>query len=71
MRLVDHKLVEIALEHTSGTEFERFFHAFYPAIAGINFVALGGVHDGGADAFLGEAIYERGNNRADTFYQAS
>ena len=71
MQVVDHKLVEIALEHTSGTEFERFFHAFYPAIAGIDFVPLGGVHDGGADAFLAEAIYIRGNNRPDTFYQAS
>ena len=52
MQTVDYRLVEIALEHVAGSDFEKFFHAFYPALAGVQFVPLGGVHDGGADAFL-------------------
>ena len=71
MQNVDHRLVEIALENTSGTEFEKFFHAFYPAIAGIEFVPLGGVRDGGADAFHDELILESQSCRHRTFYQAS
>ena len=31
---------------------------FYSALTGIQFIPLGGVHDGGADAFLDESIYE-------------
>lgn len=73
MRKVDHRLVAIALENTSGTEFEQFFHAFYPAIAGIEFVPLGGVRDGGADAFQDGLILESQSksNKHQTFYQAS
>ena len=69
--MVNLKLVEIALEHAVGSVFEQFFHSFYPALAGIEFVPLGGVHDGGADAFQGMGLYEGVTGRAGTFYQAS
>ena len=68
MQTVDHKLVEIALERTNGTDFEDFFQAFYPAVAGIEFVPLGGTHDGGGDAFQGEGLF---GGKPGIFYQAS
>ena len=71
MTIVNHKQVEIALVHVSGTDFEKFFHMFYSALTGIQFIPLGGVHDGGADAFLDESIYEGKSPRPGTFYQAS
>ena len=71
MNTVNLKRVEIALEHVNGSDFEKFFHAFYPALAGIDFVPLGGVHDGGADAFQGEGLFETAGGRSDTFYQAT
>lgn len=71
MSTVDPRLVEIALEYVSGDDFERFFHAFYPELAGISFIPLGGIHDGGADAFQGDQILEGKTGRAGTFYQAS
>ena len=69
--MVNLKLAEVALKYVEGTAFERFFHAFYPALAGIEFVPLGGTHDGGADAFQDNAVYEAGSQRPGTFYQAS
>ena len=71
MSTLDIKLVEIALEHVTGTDFERFFHAFFPALAGIDFVPLGGTHDGGADAFQDETIFDGQKGRPNTFYQAT
>lgn len=71
MSTINQKLVEIALERASGTEFEHFFHVFYPSLAGIEFVPLGGVHDGGADAFHGEGLFEGKAGRPGTFYQAT
>jgi len=71
MQTVNLKLVEIALDHVGGTDFERFFQTFYPAIAGIEFIPLGGVHDGGADAFQGEGLFEGKARRPGTFYQAT
>lgn len=72
METVNHKLVEIALVHVEGTPFEQFFHAFCPPLIGNEFVPLGGVHDGGADAFLAtKGIYEGKGVNPDTFYQAS
>lgn len=59
----------IALERAEGSVFERFFHAFYPAIAGDEFIPLGGTGDGGGDAFQGEAIYA--GKQSGCFYQAS
>ena len=71
MQLVNQELAEIALDRISGVEFERFFRTFYPALADIEFVPLGGVHDGGADAYHGEDLLERKGARPGTFYQAS
>ena len=71
MSEVNLQLVEIALEHVTGTDFEKFFQAFYPALAGIDFIPLGGVHDGGADAFQSEKLLEGRDGRPNTFYQAS
>lgn len=71
MQTVNLKLVEIALEHTNGSDFESFFQTFYAALAGIEFVPLGGVHDGGADAFQGDGVYEGKAGRPGTFYQAT
>ncbi|MDE3042417.1 MAG: hypothetical protein KGJ82_17850 [Nitrospirota bacterium] len=67
--LIHSDLVEVALERTSGTSFEYFVNSFFPAIAGVNFVPLGGVHDGGADAFQTQSLWA--DSRAEIFYQAS
>ena len=71
MKAVNQKLVEIALEQVHGSDFEQFFHAFYPALSGIGFVPLGGVSDGGADAFQDHGLYQGKAHRPSTFYQAS
>ena len=71
MKPINHELVEIALERVSGTDFEHFFQVFYPAIVGVDFVPLGGIHDGGADAFLQDRFFEATTNRPDTFFQAT
>ena len=69
MQLLNHKRVEIALEHTSGTEFEQFCHVFLTAVIGVELVPLGGVHDGGADAFLGEGLLQSKQEKPDNFFQ--
>ncbi|MGO6970131.1 hypothetical protein [Rhizobium ruizarguesonis] len=71
MSLIDLKLATIALDHAKGSDFENFFHAFYPALAGINFVPLGGTHDRGADAFQDDRVFETESGRVGTFYQAT
>jgi hypothetical protein len=71
MQTVNFKRAEIALEHVHGIDFEHFFQAFYPALAGIDFLPLGGHQDGGADAIQGETVFEGSRTRAATFYQAS
>lgn len=58
-----------ALAHVKGSQFEAFFKEFFSAVTGIDFVPLGGMADGGADAFDGNPVYEGG--KAGTFYQAS
>lgn len=68
MQSVNHQLVSLALERVDGTTFENFFHAFYSSLTGIQFIPLGGTHDGGADAFHGDRIFE---GRAGVFYQAT
>ena len=71
MQTVNHQLVAIALERIEGTVFEDFFHAFYCALTGTDFVPLGGLRDGGADAFQGHGLFENRALRASVFYQAS
>jgi hypothetical protein len=63
-------LVKIALDKVEGFQFERFVNDFYPAMVGASFVPLGGVHDGGADAFEGDVIREEADTPT-VFYQAS
>ena len=69
METLNHKLVELALERVSGSAFEDFFQAFYAAVVGAEFIPLGGVHDGGADAFLDAGLFSE--IRPSYFYQAS
>ena len=71
MQLVNQELAEIALARIGGADFERFFRSFYSALTDIEFVPLGGTHDGGADAYHGEDLFERTGRRTGTFYQAS
>lgn len=71
METVNLKKVEIALERVSGFDFEYFFQAFYPALGDANFIPLGGVHDGGADAFQDTGLFEGKGGRPGTFYQAT
>src|SRR2546422_7314461 len=68
--LIHADLVEVAFDRSAGTAFERFVHAFYPPLAGVNFVPLGGVHDGGADALQAPSSLW-GDSDPGIFYQAS
>ena len=61
MQTVDHHLVEIALQRTDGISFEKFSQAFFGALTGAEFVPLGGVHDGGAEAFTEGVVSEAGH----------
>ncbi|MCY4305724.1 MAG: hypothetical protein OXC62_13250 [Aestuariivita sp.] len=63
--------MEIALERTNGTDFEQFCNIFLTAVIGIELVPLGGVHDGGADAFLGEGLLQSNQERSDNFFQVT
>jgi integrase-like protein len=67
--LIHPDLVEVALDRATGTVFERFVNAFYPGLAGINFVPLGGIHDGGADAVQSQSLWAE--TKPGIFYQAS
>src|SRR5690606_19230285 len=66
---INQAFIEIGLANADGREFERFVHAFFPAIDGRDFVPLGGHHDGGADAMIGESIWS--DDRHGIYYQAS
>lgn len=70
MRRADPDLIDIALERIQGNDFERFALQYFPAVLGVEFTPLGGMHDGGADAFGGDPVYER-TGRATHFFQAS
>lgn len=70
MTTVNHHLVDLALDKTNGASFELFSQAFFAALTGHNFVPLGGMHDGGAEAFsTQEFFYEDQKNS--NFWQAS
>lgn len=62
-------LVRIALDKVEGFPFERFVNDFYPSIVGRAFVPLGGVKDGGGDAFQ-EPIHQD-DRKPESFFQAS
>jgi hypothetical protein len=63
-------LVEAALDQVSGSAFEDFVNAFYPAISGFEYVPLGGNKDGGADGFQDEPVHEE-SAHPNRFLQAS
>lgn len=63
-------LVKIALDKAEGFQFKRFVHSFYSTLVGASFVPLGGMRDGGADGFDGDAVYEEVGTPT-AFYQAS
>jgi hypothetical protein len=67
---IDPDLVDIALDRISGTQFEKFSNMYFPSLLGVEYSPLGGMHDGGADAFGGDIVHER-TGRAGIFYQAS
>jgi len=69
MTIISSDLAEISLEHADGTGFERFFHDFYSALEGPNFVPLGGYHDGGADGMIVDCSVNQEDERS--FAQAS
>lgn len=69
--MLNHKLIEIALEHVDGASFERFFQAFYSAFIGAEFIPTGGLHDGGADGIQDTQVLERKGDKKGSFYQAS
>jgi hypothetical protein len=51
---INHEAVPMAFERIDGTGFENFSNAFFAALLGADFIPLGGMHDGGADAFLAD-----------------
>jgi hypothetical protein len=69
MSTVNHQLVEIALERADGASFEKFAQAFFAELSGLEFVPLGGHHDGGAEAFTEPGVFE--TNKPGQFWQAS
>ena len=69
MTTIDHALVEIALSRVSAQDFEKFVHTFLAALTGSRFRPLGGVHDGGADAFKDMGLHE--GIQSNIFYQIS
>lgn len=75
MNTIDHRHVEIALSRVGGHDFEQFINALLAATTGVEYVPLGGVHDGGADGLFGSGIYRakppEGTVTSDSFLQAS
>jgi hypothetical protein len=69
-QILSSDLVSIALDRVEGMPFERFVNDFYPAIAGVEYVPLGGMHDGGADGVIAQGLAE-GRGLPGTFLQAS
>ncbi|MBX9243853.1 hypothetical protein ICW40_03415 [Actinotalea ferrariae] len=66
---VSPELVRVALGAASGTVFETFANAYFAPLFGTSFVPLGGVADGGADAWDGGLFADE--QRSDVFYQSS
>jgi len=69
MTQISQDLIKIALERVEGNGFERFSQQFLSALLGHDFVPLGGMHDGGADGFSGDMLYE--NSGGKSYMQAS
>lgn len=68
MRTIDHNIVDIALDRVDAGGFENFSQAFFATTLGLNFIPLGGMHDGGAEGYIADPVYAAEN---ETFLQAS
>jgi hypothetical protein len=66
---IDAKLVEVALEYCRTDSFERFGQALLASRLGVQFVPVGGMHDGGVDGFLEVTLAQTGSPSA--FFQVS
>ena len=64
METIDPRVVELALSNTNGLDFEKFVQGFFSATMGVDYIPMGGHHDGGADGILV-------NSEGRTFIQAS
>ena len=58
MEPVNYKLMDIALERVEGTVFEKFAIVVLSSVIGEKFVPLGGTHDGGADGFIDDPVFQ-------------
>lgn len=58
MNTVDPRVIEIALSKVGGTDFENFVQGFFAATMGVDYVPMGGFHDGGADGALDDRLFE-------------
>lgn len=67
--LIAQKIFDYLMSNASGNEFEALAKAIFHVEYGEEFVPLGGMHDGGADAVLIPHIFE--GNKPNTFFQFS
>lgn len=70
MAAIPDALIDIALESTSGSDFESFAHGLLAEFSGDTYLPMGGTHDGGADGLYQEFISEVAN-RPGSFAQMS
>ncbi|MGY4457760.1 hypothetical protein [Bradyrhizobium sp. LB13.1] len=66
---VNHQLAELALQRAGGFDFEAFCQPFFASLTGANFIPVGGYHDGGADGFDADRVFEAAT--AGQFWQFS
>ncbi len=69
MDIVDTRVIEIALSKVEGVNFEKFAQEFFASSIGVDYVPMGGFHDGGADGVIDDRIFEAGGTQK--FMQAS
>lgn len=69
MDTVDPRVIEIALSRVGGTDFENFAQGFFASTMGVDYVPMGGFHDGGADGALDDRVFEASGTQK--FMQAS
>lgn len=69
METVDTRVIEIALSRVSGHDFENFAQGFFASTLGVDYVPMGGSHDGGADGAFSNKTFEIAETQK--FLQAS
>lgn len=57
MDTVDPRVIEIALSRVGGTDFENFAQGFFASTLGVDYLPMGGTHDGGADGAFDDRLY--------------